>query len=71
MPDQHAFVSGKADGGDATLVRPSDWNADHVAFYDTGSFTLATGTFAVHVKRLTLTGADRATLVGTSRLRLI
>lgn len=26
----HAKVSAKADGGDATLVRPSDWNADHV-----------------------------------------
>lgn len=26
---KHAFVSGKADGGDATLVQPSDWNADH------------------------------------------
>ncbi len=25
----HNFVSAKADGGDATLVRPSDWNADH------------------------------------------
>lgn len=27
----HAFVSGKADGGDATLVRPSNWNAAHMA----------------------------------------
>jgi len=25
----HAFVSAKDDGGDATLVRPSNWNADH------------------------------------------
>lgn len=25
----HQFVSGKADGGDATLVRPSDWNDEH------------------------------------------
>ncbi len=25
----HTFVSGIADGGDATLVRPSNWNADH------------------------------------------
>jgi len=30
MPIRHAFTSPKADGGDATLVRPSDWNADHV-----------------------------------------
>lgn len=27
----HAKVSAKADGGDATLVLPSDWNAAHVA----------------------------------------
>lgn len=25
----HAFVSAKADGSDATLVKPSDWNAGH------------------------------------------
>ena len=29
MPITHPFVSAKADGGDATLVRPSNWNADH------------------------------------------
>jgi hypothetical protein len=26
---KHAFNSGKADGGDATLVQPSNWNAEH------------------------------------------
>lgn len=25
----HAFTSAKADGGDATVIKPSDWNADH------------------------------------------
>jgi len=25
----HAFTSGVADGGDAALVRPSNWNAVH------------------------------------------
>lgn len=31
MPNiKHQFVSGKADGGDATLIRPSNWNAEHV-----------------------------------------
>ena len=31
MPNiKHTFVSGKTDGGDATLVRPSNWNAEHV-----------------------------------------
>lgn len=31
MPITHAKVSGKSDGGDATLVLPSDWNASHTA----------------------------------------
>lgn len=30
MPISHSFVSAIPDGADATLVRPSDWNADHV-----------------------------------------
>ena len=29
MSVRHAFNSPKADGGDATLVQPSNWNADH------------------------------------------
>lgn len=30
MPNiKHAFVSGKTDGADATLVQPSNWNAEH------------------------------------------
>ena len=30
MAVTHAFVSAISDGGDANLVRPSNWNADHV-----------------------------------------
>lgn len=30
MAIKHAFTSSVADGGDATLVRPSNWNAVHV-----------------------------------------
>jgi hypothetical protein len=30
MAIKHAFTSAVSDGGDATLVRPSNWNADHV-----------------------------------------
>lgn len=30
MPIRHIFVSQKPDGPDPTVVRPSDWNADHV-----------------------------------------
>lgn len=29
MALKHAFVSGKTDGGDSTLVQPSNWNAAH------------------------------------------
>lgn len=29
MAVKHSKVSGVADGGDTSLVRPSDWNADH------------------------------------------
>lgn len=32
----HAFVSAKADGGDATLIQPSNWNDEH-------TLTMATG----------------------------
>ena len=30
MAIKHAFTSGKSDGSDPTLVRASNWNADHV-----------------------------------------
>ena len=30
MGIKHAFTNPKADGGDTTVVRPSDWNAEHV-----------------------------------------
>jgi len=29
MGIKHAFTNPKSDGADATIVRPSDWNADH------------------------------------------
>ena len=70
MPEQHQFTSAVADGGDATLVRPSNWNAIHVTPYATGSFTVPTGNGAYQVKRLTLTTTQRATLAGTARLRI-
>ncbi len=43
MPVTHSFVSGVADGADATLVRPLDWNADHVLPYDTIGITVDGG----------------------------
>jgi methionyl-tRNA formyltransferase len=71
MPVKHAFTSAKSDGGDATLVRPSDWNAGHVTPYAAGTFTVATGNANLQVKRLQLTGSQRMTLEGTARLRIL
>ena len=58
----HPFVSGKSDGGDATLVQPSNWNANHTIEMATarvlGRVTAATG--AVEE----LTAAQVSTLLG-------
>lgn len=46
---KHAFVSAKGDGGDATLVRPSNWNAEHATSMATsrliGRLTAGVGAF--------------------------
>lgn len=46
---KHAFTSAKGDGGDATLVRPSNWNAAHATLMATNSIvgraTAGTGVF--------------------------
>ena len=65
----HSFVSAKADGADATLVRPSNWNANHTVTYgvhavtttDTIALTddlvtLAAGTYTVTVPLATGSG---------------
>jgi hypothetical protein len=38
--------------------------------YAPGSFTVATGSFAMMVKELILTGSQRLTMNGTARLRI-
>lgn len=58
----HQFVDPKADGADATIVRPSDWNDEHVtpstltasvllpagsAAYIPGPYDLSTFTFEI------------------------
>jgi acetaldehyde dehydrogenase (acetylating) len=68
MPTEHLFTSAVADGGDATLVRPSDWNAIHVTPYAAGPFTLPTGNGAVQVDLLSLSGTELVTLEGTAVL---
>lgn len=58
MPVTHPFVSGKTDGADATLVRPSDWNATHAgtnAHVLAGADHTASGLTTGHV--LTATSA--------------
>jgi hypothetical protein len=71
MPVKHAKTSAIADGGDASLVLPSDWNAGHVIPYAAGTFTVATGLANLQVKNLTLTTTQRMTLAGTARLRIL
>lgn len=76
MAVKHSFASAKSDGGDATLVKPSDWNASHtidtvtrsiwlagfIARVDTGSAASGLGTNPDAVPVLTL--ADAATSGG-------
>lgn len=70
MPISHSFVSTKSDSGDTTLVRPSNWNADHVeetweqvmSTFSSGlvhrwKFEDASGNFADSVGSLTLTAS--------------
>lgn len=44
MAVTHAKVSAVADGGDPTLVQPSDWNADHVGALEVAQATVDFGT---------------------------
>lgn len=62
----HKFVSAIADGGDATLVRPSNWNDQHALTPVAGTVTVTDSEW-INLVRLTLDGTDRATLAGTAR----
>jgi hypothetical protein len=44
---KHAFVSGKSDGGDATQVQPSNWNAAHTLTATDGKLLGASGSTTV------------------------
>jgi hypothetical protein len=57
---KHAFASGKSDGADATLVKPSNWNDFHV--YDVqGVSTNTTLTSAHDIVEVT-TGSSTITI---------
>ena len=62
----HKFVSGIADGGDATLVRPSNWNDEHSITDVTGTVEVTDAEW-INLVRITLSGTDRITLAGTAR----
>jgi hypothetical protein len=59
---KHAFSSGKADGVDATLVQPSNWNAEHTLQLATnrllGRISAGTGP----VEEIAVTGTGSAVL---------
>jgi len=62
----HKFVSAIGDGGDATLVRPSNWNDQHSIGAVTGTVEVTDAEW-INMVRITLTGTDRVTLAGTGR----
>lgn len=58
-------------GGQTQRLQPTDTIDDpKVGSYAPGSFTLLDGQFGLMSTRLTLTGAQRATLAGSSTLRI-
>lgn len=76
MAVTHLFVSGIADGADATLVQPGDWNDAHV-FTDKnvylenpGSVSIITTGRLTQPLRLTLASTDRMTEAGTGRITI-
>jgi len=62
----HKFVSAIADGGDATLVRPSNWNDQHSIGDVTGTVEVTDAEW-INLVEIKLTGTDRVTLAGTAR----
>lgn len=65
----HKFVSGIADGGDATLVRPSNWNDEHSITDLSGTYEV-TDAESIQLLEVSLTGTDRVVLAGTARMYL-
>jgi len=61
----HAFVSAIADGTDATLVRPSNWNADHNLWLGYRTVTITTDTI-VNSDHLSLVTYNSASAVAAS-----
>jgi hypothetical protein len=69
---KHPFVSGKTDGGDATVVRPSNWNADHTVEADSITLAmLADIATARLLGRVTAATGDPEALTGTQATTLL
>ncbi len=64
MGIKHPFTSAKADGGDTTLVQPSNWNADHVVenYLDLPDVVTPAAPAAGWLRMFAKTRAARATL---------
>lgn len=65
MPNvKHSFTSAKADGGDTTLVQPSNWNAEHVVdqYLDIPDVVTPAAPAAGWLRMFAKTRAARATL---------
>lgn len=59
---KHAFTSAKSDGADATLVRPSNWNAEHTLTLATDRLLGRQTSGSGAVEEITCTSAGRAIL---------
>lgn len=59
---KHAFTNPKADGADATITRPSDWNAEHTITMATGKLLGRTTASAGAVEEITV--GNELTLAG-------
>lgn len=59
---KHAFTSAKGDGGDATLVRPSNWNAAHTTSMASGKLIGRSSVGAGEFEEITVSAAVMAAL---------
>jgi hypothetical protein len=65
---KHQFNSGKLDGSDATLVQPSNWNAEHTLSLATSRLLGRTTAGAGAAEEISVAGAltlSAGTLTGT------
>jgi hypothetical protein len=65
---KHQFTSGKLDGTDATLVQPSNWNAEHTLSLATNRLLGRTTAGTGDAEEIAVTGAlslSAGTLTGT------